>query len=269
MKKHIFVPILIILILLSTTGCNSKQVETTNSHISSTEIVSSSSKIEELDNSTTVSSEDENSSNNVVSIFSVPIPKKEDESSSKIFPKLEDIELLNWQKAYMEFLLSYVEISEHSPTSFFLNDFDNDGIPELIINIRDIPDIYEANMEFYSYDTYNNNVYYIGEHHDPKTGVALPRVSQNTEFKGLFTNWWGGSKFAHGYISIENDTLKYEELWMLDDSTNEKIEKVFSGNTELVNESKCLFPRSSERDDNTLIKQYFIDDNGFAEAFAS
>ena len=237
MNKVTYILVQLILILLLLIGCNSS-----SNYVSNSEIEANSSKIEvPEDKVESINGTDQSSSNNVASIISVPIPKGITETSNIILPKLEDVDLINWQKAYIEFLLNYVEDSEYSPSSFLLNDFDNDGIAELIIEIRDIPYI-GIILEIYLYDEYKNKVYYIGKHHDSKTGVSLPQVSNSTEFRGLFNVRWGGRIYYHGYINIENNELKYEELWIMDNTENPTIKKYF-----LIMENPLIFMRSIEK----------------------
>lgn len=261
-KNYVLTIILLILILFSASGCNSNNAETNSSSLdSSIEISPSEPKTSNASSSAIISSSSEIIADNGSESSDI----NNIEVSSNI---LEDTSLEAWKRAYIEFLLNYVEKSKNSFTCYFsLHDFDGNDIPELIILIRNIPENSEAKIEVYSYNL-NNNVCYMGEHQDPKTGTSAPLISNSVEFKGLFTVWWGGGVYHYGYISIENNLLKYEELWKIDNGVTPPVKEIFSNDTELVNESVILFP-DHEYDDKTLLAYYDIDNEGFAEAFSS
>lgn len=126
---------------------------------------------------------------------------------------------------------------------FLIKDLDNNGIPELIIS---------KNGTSITIYTLNSKIIEAGKHNF-ETGTARLFYSDNPSYPGIFFYFAGGGMNHHGYISIRNNKLIYEELWNEDYSgiskelkiSRKRIEEL-SSDRSLINESRKVYKESND-----------------------
>lgn len=166
---------------------------------------------------------------------------------------IQDLEEEKWKEAYAKFLNEFQEDSKYTHSQFSWWDLDNNDIPELIIEQANIDG---GILTVYSYD---GNAYEVGNYSNSKIGVSGLRFSNNPEFPGLFTLWWGGGVEHYGYLTVNNRELIYEDLWYMD-GLKESYKNEISDNKKLINESINV-----ESIEDSLLEMYLINEDGINE----
>ena len=114
----------------------------------------------------------------------------------------------------------------------------------------------------YSYD---DEVCRIGECDDPNSFAGTFLFSDHLEYPGLCSCKWGGGIERYGYLSIKDNQLVYEDLWLTDRTLDTPEQKDISNNKELINESINLF-KPNEYDAN-ILEEYPISVDGIKQVF--
>lgn len=143
---------------------------------------------------------------------------------------------------YANFLQTFITHNENTVYQFSVKDLDNCGIPELIIVESDTFTGLNALLTVYKCN-YNGEIYKIGEYSNPKGSFTGGfRISSNSEFSGLFEDWWGGGKDYYGYILVDNEELIYEPILCID-NTYEPSQKIeITDNIKLIEELGDIYP---------------------------
>jgi hypothetical protein len=159
-----------------------------------------------------------------------------------------------WQNAYAVFVIEYREKSSWDILEFSLRDFDDNGIPELII----VETNGNGNDGVLTVFSYSGEIYKIGEYLDPKTAAGY-RISDNPLFSGLFTLWRGGGIEHYGYLSVIDGKLVYEDVWCDDHSKENRTIEEISSDKLLIKESMDAHP-PYEYTEN-ILKMHFLNDD--------
>ncbi|MBR5922308.1 MAG: hypothetical protein IKZ59_00785 [Clostridia bacterium] len=166
-----------------------------------------------------------------------------------------------WQNAYALFLKDWSALPDEYVLVFSLRDLDQDSIPELLIRQGNEKD-QTRRLFVYSYD---DGVCKIGECDDPNSFAGTFLFSDHLEYPGLFSCKWGGGIERYGYLSIKDNQLVYEDLWLMDRTLDTPEQKDISNNKELINESINLF-EPNEYDAN-ILEEYPISMDGIKQVF--
>ena len=139
------------------------------------------------------------------------------------------------QSAYIALLKDFYKKDPSKNTNkFCFKDLDNNGVQELIL-------LHEGTeMTVYTFDS---TITEIGKY-DFVTGTTKYLFSDNPSYPGIIYFYVGWGEYIYGYMTIEDNQLTLEELW-IEDYASASIENpkitIISDDTQLVEESKIVY----------------------------